>query len=311
MHGQKPFSTYIRHKILQLGILVLIECMAFTAIFAFSESNPMYIIELSSVKQVHGLFRYIGAVAAVIGFLGILILTKNLLEVIAASDEFIELERLATLGKFSAWTAHQIRNPLAVIKGQMQVLLLKQQDTYIQKACALIMRQADKMSDLLSLMMALSQPVLTHKEQVDVPRLVSDVLDTYTSTYPKIGFSRKGAVEGVVIGHAALLEEAVKNVITNAVESIDGAGAVDVVCSETPRNVTIEISDSGPGISDEAMQSAFEIGFTTKSRGTGLGLSIVKAIMNAHEGSVGIDRVRRSQAEHGTVVTLVLPKAEL
>ncbi len=311
MHGQRPFSTYIRQKILQLGVLVLIECTAFTAIFAFSESNPMYIIELDSTKSVHSLFRYTGAFAAMIGFFGILVLTKNLLEVIAASDEFIELERLATLGKFSAWTAHQIRNPLAVIKGQMQVLSLKQPDAYIQKACTLIMRQTDKMSDLLSLMMALSQPVLTHKEQVDVPRLVSEVLETYTSTYPQIAFSIKGAVDGVVIGHSALLEEAIKNVITNAVESIDGAGTVSVVCSERLKHVTIEIFDSGPGISDEALESAFEIGFTTKGRGTGLGLSIVKAIMNAHEGSVTIDRMKKSQAEHGTVVTLVLPKAEL
>jgi signal transduction histidine kinase len=167
------------------------------------------------------------------------------------------------------------------------------------------------MSDLMSLMMALSQPVLLHKEQVDVQAMVLDVLESYTNAWPQIAFSHKGLVEGVILGHHGLLEEALKNVITNAVESVDGIGAIEVVCSETAGTATVQICDSGPGISDKALESAFEIGFTTKIYGTGLGLPIVKTIMNAHGGSVSIERVRKPHPEHGTVVTLTLPKAEL
>jgi signal transduction histidine kinase len=273
-------------------MLLVIECLAFTAIFAFLATNPMYAFEVGKVQPVHEAFRIIVALAAVMGLMGILVLTRNLLEFMAASDEFIELDRLATLGKFSAWAAHQIRNPLAIIRGQAQVLSLQSQDNSIRKACTLIMKQSDKISDLLALMMTLSQPVLLHKEQIDIRAMLSDILEPYIDAYPRIAFSYKGFIEGVVLGHPRLLEEAFKNVITNAIESMDGAGRVEVVCSENDRTVTIRICDSGTGISDEALRSAFEIGFTTKKYGTGLGLSIVRTILNSHQGSVSIDRVR-------------------
>ena len=311
MHDHMSFAKYVRRRIQQLCILVVVECLAFTVLFAFSASSPMYVIELDRIRPIQGSFKIIVGVAAVTGLVGMVVLTKTLLEFMATSDEFVELERLATLGKFSAWTAHQIRNPLAIIRGQAQVLSLKPQVDLVQKACSLIMRQSDKMSDLMSLMMALSQPVLLHKEQVDVHAMLVDVLESYTNTYPQVAFSHKGLVEGVILGHHGLLEEALKNVITNAMESMDGVGTVEVVFSETTGTATVQVCDSGPGISDKALESAFEIGFTTKKYGTGLGLPIVKTIMNVHGGSVSIERARGSHPEHGTVVTLTLPKAEL
>jgi two-component system NtrC family sensor kinase len=311
MSDHVPFARYVRRRIQQLCILVVVECLAFTVLFAFSASSPMYVIELDRIRVVHGSFGTLIALAAVTGLVGMLVLTKNLLEFMATSDEFVELERLATLGKFSAWTAHQIRNPLAIIRGQAQLLSLKPQPELVQKGSALIIRQSDKMSDLMSLMMTLSQPVILNKEQIDVPAMCSDITESYAAAYPKIVFTQKGSIEGLVLGHPGLLEEALKNVFTNAMESMDGVGPIEVECSESAGTATIRITDSGPGISDEALASAFEIGFTTKKYGTGLGLPIVKTIMNAHGGSVTIERAKRSQAEHGTIVTLTLPKAEL
>lgn len=308
MGPRAPFAEYVRRKMLHLCCLVVAECLAFAVIFAFSSTNPMYLMEQNRILPVHSSFRIVVGLAAIVGLVGMLVLTRGLLEFIAASDEFIELERLATLGKFSAWASHQIRNPLAVIRGQAQLLSLKSQDESVQRGCALIIKQSDKTSDLLSLMMALSQPVLLHKETINVCDIIADILPLYVSSYPKIVFSLRSLGVGLISGHPGLLEEALKNVITNAVESIDGEGKVEVVCSENGSTVAVEVYDSGPGISDEALESAFEIGFTTKKMGNGLGLAIVKAILNAHKGSAMIKRIRTPDSVYGTVVTLLLPK---
>lgn len=305
---QTSFAAYVRQKIRQLCLIVLLECLSFAVIFAFSGANPMYVIEMNQIQQVHVSFRVIVAVTAIVGLLGMLILTKNLLDFIAASDEFIEIERLAAMGKFSSWTAHQVRNPLAVIRGHIQILQIQNKDTAVQKACSLMLKQSDKITDVLSLMMTLSEPVLLHKEQVDIPRMLAETIESYADAYPQIEFSTRGTVEGVVLGHPGLLSEALKNVITNAVESIDGSGSITATCSETSSTVQVRITDSGPGISDSAREEAFDIGFTTKKHGTGLGLPIVRAILNAHGGSASIER---AQADRGTVVTLVLPKTSV
>jgi len=311
MQDQVPFAKYVRKTMKQLSVLVVIECLAFTVVFAFSATNPMFIMETGQVLPINGSFKIIVALSAVVGLVGMIALSKSVIQFMSASDEFVDLERLAILGKFSTWAAHQIRNPLAVIKGQTQILMLHTQNPQTQKSYAQIIKQADKVSDLLSLMMALSQPVLLHKEQVDIPAMLALILESYVGTYSHIEFSLSGAINGIVVGHPGLLEEAFKNVITNAIESIDGSGHVDVVCSESISTASIEIRDSGPGISDEALSSAFELGFTTKRHGNGLGLPIVRSILGAHKGNVVIDRVRGTRQEHGTVVTLEIPKAGL
>ena len=306
-YQQSSFAEYVRGKIIKLCILVLVECIVFTVIFAITSSNPMYVIELGEIQTIHSSFALGVVIAAAVGVIGMFILAKDLLEFIAASDEFVQLEKLATLGKFSAWAAHQIRNPLAVIRAQTQILSLKSQDESTTQACNLLMRQTDKMADLLSLMMTLSQPVLIHKEVVDLHTIWGEMLESFQLTYPQIQFAFSGNSESKVLGHPGLLEEAFKNLVTNAVENIDGEGTVAIACTKNPVAVQISILDSGPPISEQAAQSAFEIGFTNKRHGTGLGLPIVKTILTAHGGGVSISRAPGKSGESGTLVSLQIP----
>ncbi len=304
---QMSFAEYVRRKIIQLCTLVLVVCVVFIIIFALTATNPMYVLELGEMQSVPASFRVVLAGTAVIGVVGLVVLAKNLMDFIAASDEFVELERLATLGKFSAWAAHQIRNPLAVIRAQTQILALKGQGESMGRACQLLVLQTDKVGDILSLMMTLSQPILIHREVVSLQDLLSDAIEPYRLTYPRIDFVLNGCQHNTVLGHPGLLEEAFKNLLTNAVENIDGQGAVTVACCRSHAAICITIIDSGPAISDQAVRAAFEIGFTTKTYGTGLGLPIVKTILTAHGGSIRIDRATHQR----TRVHLEIPALDL
>ncbi len=288
-----------------LCLLMVLECLVFGIIFAFSGTNPMYIIEIGEIAPVYVGFRRGIVAASLLGLVGMLLLAKKLMALISSFDEFLTLERLATIGRFSAWTAHQIRNPLSVIRAQAQIMHLRFRDESAVRANSLIIRQTDKMNDLLSLMTCLSEPELLHKQRVEMRSLLSELLDSYIDTYPDIRFRLVDDCSASVFGHPALLEEALKNVLANAVESIDGSGDIFVECKLDKDKIRVEILDSGPGIEKEALESAFDVGFTTKTQGTGLGLPIARSIMSAHGGNVNLSRA--SKPGFGTLASFTLP----
>jgi len=87
---------------------------------------------------------------------------------------------------------------------------------------------------------------------------------------------------------ARKMEGVMSNLLNNAVHALDGQGEIDVTTSSDSKFVTIQVKDSGPGISDENLEKIFEPMFTTKKTGTGLGLLICKSIIEQHDGSISV-----------------------
>jgi signal transduction histidine kinase len=98
------------------------------------------------------------------------------------------------------------------------------------------------------------------------------------------------------------LEIVFVNLITNAVEAINGVGSINIYAKTTPNNIVIEIEDSGPGIMEEDLEKIFEPLFTTKQSGTGLGLSSCKNIIERHRGEISV-------RNNPTTFTIKLPRA--
>jgi two-component system sensor histidine kinase HydH len=231
-----------------------------------------------------------------------------------AEERAQHAERLAALGRVAAALAHEIRNPLGSISGSIQLLrvssALSDED---QRLCAIIVREASRLNDLVTDMMNLARPqrpmlacvdaAATAREVVDLAgqwgRAVSDVIVRY-----------EGAARALVAADAAMLRQLIWNLVRNAVQACSAGGEVTVtvrrIGADAPESshdeyrepvargslreqVELCVEDDGVGLSEEAKERIFDAFFTTRAQGTGVGLAVVKRIADDHGFSIAVE----------------------
>ncbi len=205
------------------------------------------------------------------------------------TNKLIQAERLSAIGEISARLAHDLRNPLTVIKGTVEIIKAKNKkiDTeFSSKQIEMMERAVSRMSNQID-------------EVLDFVK-IQTLHATKNSLFETIGLSvtkiKKSAdfsinVEGnnvQFVYDADKLEVVLDNVITNAVEAINEKGQIDIRVNDNSNEIVIEIEDSGTGVPDELLTKIFEPLFTTKQRGTGLGLASCKRIIEQHGGSINV-----------------------
>lgn len=222
------------------------------------------------------------------------------------------VEGLTTMGRFSAQMAHDLRNPLAALKGAIQYLSeevargqsLEEQGTFL----SLINQQVDRIHRVIEDYQRLGnlQPQLR-------PVLLND-------TVREVLALQSFAASGIVIETALdetlplcavdrdLVGRAIENLVRNAVEAMPRGGAVTVQTSTVRARtravgVVIAVKDTGTGMDARQSERAFDEFFSTKVLGSGLGLAFVRRVVKAHAGHVKID----SRIGQGTVVTMRFP----
>lgn len=301
----------MRKKILNLCILIAGECLLFAALVGFAVANPLLVIETNQVQALSRGFPLAALIMAGAGCAGALVSIVKLMEVIGDSEQLVAMERLAVVGGFAAWAAHQIRNPLAVIRGYAQMLRPDPAGPLgVRDACRKIIEQSDRISDILSQLTALSQPVLLEPSPVDLSELVTDVVASSDQMLRAEGVALTVRGQfGMASGHRGLLAEALRNIITNSIESMqpeNKSRAVDITGETGDGWTLITVKDNGCGMTSESLARLFEIGCTTKPYAGGLGLPIARAVVNSHGGHVTVDS-RRDGTAPGTRVVVALP----
>jgi len=211
------------------------------------------------------------------------------IEIRDKTNKLIQAERLSAIGEISARLAHDLRNPLTVIKGTVEIIKAKNKkiDTeFSSKQIQMMERAVSRMSNQID-------------EVLDFVK-IQTLHATKNSLFETIGLSvtkiKKSAdfsinVEGnnvQFVYDADKLEVVLDNVITNAVEAINEKGQIDIRVNDNSNEIVIEIEDSGTGVPDELLTKIFEPLFTTKQRGTGLGLASCKRIIEQHGGSIHV-----------------------
>jgi two-component system sensor histidine kinase PilS (NtrC family) len=235
----------------------------------------------------------------------------------------LRAERLEGVAELSASLAHEIKNPLASIRSAVEQLSrLPKATEDEQTLAALVMRESDRLSRLLSEFLDFARVRVAKTEPVDLGKVARDAANL-ASAHPdrKEGASVSCAVaEGVdvmVDGDEDLLHRAVFNLVLNAVQATPPGGEVRVeampatsehvpsgIGYESGAAVAVRVSDSGPGIPADIRDRLFDPFFTTKPGGTGLGLAVVHRAVEAHRGYVLVDSGTR-----GTRFTIVLPRS--
>jgi two-component system, NtrC family, sensor histidine kinase HydH len=216
-----------------------------------------------------------------------------------AQAEARRSERLAALGQLSAGLAHEIRNPLAVIKGAAETLgrKLPPEDAVAQELGQYISSEVNRLNSLVSRFLDFARPVHLEKRPEAIVPLVERALTAARERWPnsKIEVERSvGDGLTTVPLDAELAEQVFANLVFNAYEAMgEEKGRLRITVAPAARQgsegVEVVFEDCGPGVAPEHRERIFDPFFTTKQNGVGLGLSIVSKIMDDHGGSIRIE----------------------
>jgi signal transduction histidine kinase len=219
----------------------------------------------------------------------------------------LRADRLATIGELAAGAAHEIRNPLTSIKSSLQYLESRCLEETEKQLLGVALRETDRIDETLAALLSFSRPTEIRKEPCDLVGLLEEGAALVSLQARAKGVEVRTsfpAVPIVVEADGSQLKQVFLNVFLNGVQAMESGGtlSVEALRYESGRPL-IRVTDTGPGIPEEALEKVFDPFFTTKKGGTGLGLSICYTIVKAHGGEIEI----RSRPGEGTTVLVSLP----
>ena len=214
---------------------------------------------------------------------------------LAAMEEHVRrVEKMAAVGEMAAGLAHEIKNPLASLRGSIQVLREElQYEGGRDRLMRIVMREADRLALLVNNFLLFARPPVGKQIKIELSRALNETLELFEkdgSCRGRITVEKSLLAGAWVEMDPAHLRQVLWNLLINAAEAIEGRGTVVVDMEEAGRRqVTVRISDNGCGMSQETLRSIFDPFFTTKSVGTGLGLSIVHRILDSYESWLDVE----------------------
>ena len=223
-----------------------------------------------------------------------------------------QLEQRALLGEVTASFAHEVRNPINNISTGLQLLAYNlPADDSNQDNIHRLQNDCERLAELVKSSLSFVRPMEYKLEPIDLATFLSHTLERWKPRLERYNIKPHLQVEDKlppVEGDIRALEQVLTNLISNAMQAMDGKEGVlalkarRVLEPAVPAQIEISISDTGPGIPSEIRDRIFEPFFTTKQSGTGLGLAIVKRIVTAHKGAIHVNSM-----PGGTIFSVVLP----
>jgi signal transduction histidine kinase len=237
-----------------------------------------------------------------------------------AQAEARRSERLAALGQLSAGLAHEIRNPLGIIKGSAEMLnqRMRTAEPLVAELAGYISSEVNRLSALVSRFLDFARPLRIETRACSVAEIVDRALRAVAANWngPEIKVDRRYDRE---LPPAAvdenLCEQVFVNLVQNAYDAMSETGgklgvSITNGVRGDRRGIEVRVSDSGPGVPVELHEQIFNPFFTTKKTGVGLGLSIVSKIVDEHRGSIELVNRQTRSGESGACFVIFLPLAE-
>jgi PAS domain S-box-containing protein len=237
-------------------------------------------------------------------FTGIL---HDLSERIALETELREQSALAKLGEMAAVIAHEVKNPLAGIRGVVQViggrLPAESTDAAMMKE---IVSRIDSLNAMMQDLLLFARPPKPRRLPIEIVPLVQMTVDLLKRDHEASDVTIEVAGSAPpVAADPDMLKMVIQNLLINGVHATHGRGRIRVGVDTVDTWCRIAIEDNGPGITPEIRDKIFTPFFTTKNRGTGLGLPTAKRFIDAHHGRIVVE----CPASGGTTVSIELPQA--
>lgn len=231
-------------------------------------------------------------------------------ELIEAQKKMASLQRLSDIGALAATVAHELRNPLGVIKTAIFNAKRKRKNRDVDKHLDNIDKKISESERIIRNLLSYSMIKTPRLEKTQFLSFVDETIRYLQEKYPKykvtINLKHNLKKGDIIIADPLHLNELLSNILDNAYQSFpEKAGKIDIKIDydEKEKKVRFWIKDDGKGITEQDLQSVFEPFFTKKTKGIGLGLTVCKQILDLHGGEISIE----SQGEAGTMVFVSLP----
>lgn len=205
------------------------------------------------------------------------------------TKKLVQAERLSAIGELTARLAHDLRNPLTVLKGVVEIARSKAtsgETSFTTKQIDMMERAIIRMSNQID-------DVLEFVKIQSLHATKNSLLDTIGLSLAKIKKSNNvkihiPEIDVEFVYDSDKIEVVFDNLLTNSLQAIDEYGEITIRVNNLEEEVEIEVEDSGEGVPDEIISRIFEPLFTTKKKGTGLGLASCKSIVEQHGGSISV-----------------------
>ena len=207
-----------------------------------------------------------------------------------AKSQLIRQTRLATIGQVAASIAHELRNPLGAVRNANYYLLrrIPEGNPKWTEYLGIIEREVSTAERIISTLLEMSRVKEPTVQAVDLAEAVQKAFDRIENT-GEIHLRCTLAPDPFLIyADPEQFQQVLVNLLTNAVQALDGNGHIDVTASADDPLDLVTIQDSGPGIPDYMRDEIFEPLFTTKAKGTGLGLAICRQLIERHGGRLDL-----------------------
>lgn len=232
--------------------------------------------------------------------------SRQLLE---TEKELARNERLAELGMLSAGVAHEINNPLAIIRGNAELLQMSiPAEAEDQEEVSEILTQAGRINRITSSLLTLARQDKRQISRFPLTGLLDEILDQIGHQVPLAGYTVERSYQQTSIHLEAdreQLRQVFTNLILNGLQAMEGEGQLTISTEADPDGTcSITVADTGPGIDQEQQERLFSPFFSTKQNGTGLGLAVSWGIVRNHGGTITVHSAPGAGARF--VVTLPL-----
>ena len=238
----------------------------------------------------------------------ILCVARDITDLKRLQEKLIRSERLAATGEMAASIVHEIKNPLAIIGGFARSIRKRPEDTErVVRNAGIIVEEIERMERLVADMLDFSRPQIPRLENTDVIAFITKTLSllekdmTSRGVVAEIGFSDE-YIEYKLDPNQ--FKQVLINVIQNALNAMPEGGLLRIWITRTGSWLSIDVIDTGQGISRDFLGRVFEPFFTTRGKGTGLGLAISQRIVQSHGGTITLS----SEEGMGTTVHIQLPR---
>jgi signal transduction histidine kinase len=215
-------------------------------------------------------------------------------------------ESLARVGEMAAVVAHEVRNPLAGIKGVLQIVGQRlPPDAGERHALQDATSRLDALAALTEELLLFARPAPPQRTPVSLLALARTTRELLQADRALADLTIEVSGDpGELLGDPLQLRRAILNLVRNAAEATDGKGRVVVRVRDRGDAVELSVSDAGPGVPEELRERVFEPFFTTRARGSGLGLAIVHRTVEGHGGEIAAE----AAAQGGACFRITLPR---
>ncbi len=302
-------SSYFRKLLRYFTLIVLALVMIGTLLIFRNLSTGINRLKqgLRSIeKDIHHLLPEmtgeLGQVAQAVNRMAVSLSEKERLE-----DQLRQSEHLIALGRLVTGVAHELRNPIGIIKTLVE--LMKQeysQMSGIEEFTRAIDEQVDRQDLQIRELLDFGRPTKVSIKECSVNDLIKTILSFSVAMLRKQSIHVVLQLDGKlpkILADTEKLKQVFVNIIVNAAEAMPTGGKLEIVTEETANMIIISFSDTGKGIPAEDMLSIFDPFYTTKETGTGLGLSISYQSIKLHGGTITVD----SELEKGSTFIIKLP----